>query len=86
VLNDFVWSIFQGYKEVKDSRDPYEELAKAPLLYEVDDLNKLTNQAKTREQYETILDHIYKFGAAEQGQFGYFKRIENKIIDKMWDL
>lgn len=85
MINNFVWSIFQGYKEAKDARDPFKELEKSPFLYEVDDLNDLANQANTREQYEAVLDHIYRFDAASEGPFGYFKRIEYKIIDRMWD-
>jgi hypothetical protein len=81
-FNDLVWSMFQGYKEVKDKRDPYKELEKAWYLYEVKDLRDLTNKANKEEQYNVILDHLYKWDATTED---YYKAIENKIIDRMWD-
>jgi hypothetical protein len=82
VLNGFVWSIFQGYKEVKDKRDPYKELEKSWYLYEVKDLKELANKAKHDSQLNTVLDHLYKWDATRVDPY---KDIENKIIDRMWD-
>lgn len=82
MLNDFVWSIFQGIKEAKDSRDPFHELERSHLLYEIDELNQLCNVAKTKEQHETILDHMYRFDAT---RVGYYERIERKIIHHYWE-
>jgi hypothetical protein len=84
VLNDLVWSVFQGYKKVKDERCPYKELENSWRLYEVDELEELRKSATTKEQHETILDHMYKFNATE-GELGYFKRIEDKIIKQYWE-
>jgi hypothetical protein len=81
-FNDLVRSVFQGYKEVKESRDPYEVLDKAWYLYQVDDLNHLTDGAKKKDQYNVILDHLYKWDAT---RVDYYKDIEHKIIDRMWD-
>jgi hypothetical protein len=50
VLNDLVWSVFQGYKKAKDERCPYKELENSWRLYEVDELEELRQQAITKEQ------------------------------------
>jgi hypothetical protein len=81
-FNDLVWSMFQGYKAEKDKRDPYKELEKSWYLYEVKDLKDLTNKARKDEQYNTILDHLYKWDATRVDPY---KEIENKIIEEMWD-
>ena len=80
-FNDLVRSMFQGYKEAKDARDPYTELEKAWCLYQVDELDLLTDKAKTKGQYNIILDHLYKWDST---RVDYYKEIENKIIDRMW--
>jgi cell fate (sporulation/competence/biofilm development) regulator YlbF (YheA/YmcA/DUF963 family) len=82
LINDIVWSIFQGYKEAKSERNPYEELERAGFLYDVADLRKLTNQAKTKEQHESILDHMYKYNAT---RVDYYSNIEKKIIHHYWE-
>jgi hypothetical protein len=73
--------MFQGYKEVKESRDPYEVLEKAWQLYDIDTLNELTNRAKKPDQYNIILDHMYQYDAT---RVNYYKDIERKIIERMW--
>ena len=80
-FNDLLRSVFQGYKEAKDSRDPYDVLDKAWYLYQVDELDHLTLQANKKDQYDVILDHLYKWDAT---RVDYYKDIENKIIDRMW--
>lgn len=80
-FNNLIQSMFAGYKEYKDSRDPYDVLEKAWYLYEVKDLRDLTNKAKKDDQYNTILDHLYKWDATRVDPY---KEIENKIIDRMW--
>ncbi|MBT2696328.1 hypothetical protein J7E79_02615 [Bacillus sp. ISL-40] len=81
-FNDIVRSVFEGYKEAKDQRDPFGELEKAWCLYGVDDLNGLLGFAKTKEQHELILDHMYQFDAT---RVGYYKNIETKIINHYWE-
>jgi hypothetical protein len=81
-LNDIVWSMFQGYKAVKDKRSPYEELDKAWYLYEVKDLKQLVQGAKNDTQLNSVLDHLYKWDATRVDPY---KDIENKIIDRMWE-
>jgi hypothetical protein len=81
-FNDLVWSMFQGYKSVKESRNPYEELDKAWYLYEVKDLRKLIKDAKNDTQLNHVLDHLYKWDSTRVDPY---KELENKIIDRMWD-
>jgi hypothetical protein len=82
-FNSFVKSIFNGYREAKHyNHNPYNELGKSYLLADVDDLNDLCNKAKTKEQHESILDHMYRFDAT---RVDYYKRIEKKIINHYWE-
>lgn len=81
-FNNLVWSMFQGYKEVKEKRDPYKELEKAWYLYEVKDLRKLIQGAKNDTQLNHVLDHLYKWDSTRVDPY---KELENKIIDRMWE-
>lgn len=80
-FNDFVWSMFQGVKAHRESKDPYQELDKAWGLYEVEDLRELAEKARTKEHHNVVLDHLYKWDAT---RVDVYKDIENKIIDRMW--
>jgi hypothetical protein len=80
-LNDIVKSMFDGLKAAKANPDPFEQLEKSWYLYEVRDLRKLEREAKTKEQDEMILDHLYKWDAT---RVDYYKKIENKIIQRHW--
>jgi hypothetical protein len=80
-FNNLIWSMFQGYKEVKDKRNPYEELDKAWYLYEVKDLRNLVQSAKSDTQLNSVLDHLYKWDATRVDPY---KDIETKVIHKMW--
>jgi hypothetical protein len=80
-FNDFVWSIFQGVKQAKE-QDPYRQLEKSWWLYDVSELRELADKAKTKQQQEIVLDHLYKWDAT---RVDYYKNIENKIIDRMWE-
>jgi hypothetical protein len=81
-FNDLVQSMFAGYKEYKDNRDPYDVLDKAWYLYEVKDLRELTHKAKNDKQLNSVLDHLYKWDATRVDPY---KAIEDKIIERMWD-
>lgn len=75
--------MFDGYKSAKEAAyDPFEELKNSWRLFEIDDLNTLCNKAKTKEQHNLILDHMYKYDAT---RVGYYKRIEKKIINHYWE-
>lgn len=92
-LNGFVSSMFAGYKEAKkDNLDKeFDDLnwsmdcwigTTNTGLYDVADLRELLNKAQTKEHYEAILEHMYRHDAT---RVGYYKNIENQIIDKMWE-
>lgn len=81
-FNDLLWSVFQGYKEAKDQRDPFKVLENSWKLYEIDDLNDLYKQAKSKEHHNLILDHMYHYDAT---RVGYYKTIERKIINYYWE-
>jgi hypothetical protein len=90
-FNSFVKAVFDGYREAKSySHNPFEDLNRTydcwigtagTALYDVEDLNKLVDQAKTKEQYEAILEHLYRHDAT---RVDCYKKIEKKIINKMW--
>jgi hypothetical protein len=44
----------------------------------------MLKHAEDKEDYETILDHMYRFDATES-EYGYFKKIEKKIIHQFWE-
>lgn len=84
-FNGFVKSLFDGYKTAREKSyypRKFEEMKKTNLLFGVDELNDLYEEAEDKEDYETILDHMYRFDAT---RVGYYKRIENKIINNFWE-
>jgi hypothetical protein len=85
-FNDLLRSIFQGVAEAKqESYYPrrFRELETSRLL-EVDELEDMLQHARSKEQLDLILDHLYRFDACELGEFGYYKKIERKIIERLW--
>ncbi|NYE07587.1 hypothetical protein F4694_004398 [Bacillus niacini] len=94
MLNNFVWSLFQGYKDAKKESEvdrSFEQLnwsmdcwigeTSTPLL-EVSDLNELLNKAKHKDHLNQILDHLYRHDATRVAPY---KNIEKKIIEKIWE-
>jgi hypothetical protein len=84
-LNGFIKSLFDGYKVGKEQRyypDRFEELQKTNLLFGVDDLNDMYEHAEEKEEYDSILDHMYRFDAT---RVGYYKQLEKKIINQFWE-
>jgi hypothetical protein len=93
LINNFVRSMFEGIKEARSNNysrkfsdlnmvmDCWIGNASTRLL-EVDELNDLFNHATTKEQHESILDHMYRFDAT---RVGYYKQIEKKIINQYWE-
>lgn len=82
-FNDLVRSIFQGAAEARrDTFYPrkFREM-ESSLLFGVDELEDMLNHAKKKDDYNAILDHMYRFDAT---RVDYYKEIENKIIDRMW--
>lgn len=86
-MNGFVKSLFDGYKSAREKSfypRKFEEMKKTNLLFGVDDLNDMLDHAEDKEDCETILDHMYRFEATD-GEFGYYKKIEKKIINQFWE-
>lgn len=92
-LNGIVRAMFDGYKEAKsDDLDAEFEKLNWSMdcwigdattgLYDVSELKALLARAKTKEHYEAILEHMYRHDAT---RVGYYKNIENQIINKMWE-
>lgn len=82
-VNGFIKAIFNGYREAKEyNHNPFNELERTSLLFDVADLNNLCDKAKTKEHHEAILDHMYRFDAT---RVDYYKRIEKKIINRYWE-
>lgn len=83
----FLRSIFQAYndsdhgKEKKRAR-PFRELDGFPMLHSSNYLNSLISKAKTDDELDLILDHLYKFDTLD---IDSYKKVEQKIIDKRWE-
>lgn len=82
-FNSFVKAIFDGYREARAyNHNPFNDLEKSYLLFDVADLSELCDKAKNKQQHEAILDHMYRFDAT---RVDYYKRIEKKIINRYWE-
>ncbi|MEK5524163.1 hypothetical protein B5V89_16380 [Heyndrickxia sporothermodurans] len=84
-VNGMLRSMFQNVADSKWNKDrlrrnQFEELNE-PFLFSSSHLNNLFDECKNKEEYESILDHMYKFDACEVDSY---KEIENKIIEKLW--
>ncbi|MGK4042171.1 hypothetical protein AB0Y20_07695 [Heyndrickxia oleronia] len=84
-MNGMLRSMFQSLADSKWNKDrlrrnQFDELNE-PFLFSSSHLNSIFDECETKEEYESILDHMYKFDACEVDSY---KAIENKIIDKLW--
>ena len=82
-FNDLVRSVFAGATEArKENYYPrkFREM-ETSFLFGVDELEDMLAHAKSKDQCNLILDHMYRFDAT---RVDYYKDIENKIIDRMW--
>ena len=83
----FFGSLFQAYndselgKEKKRSR-PFRELEGFPMLHSSNYLNSLIPKAKTEDELDLILEHLYKFDTLD---IENYKKVEQKIINKRWE-
>jgi hypothetical protein len=85
-FNDVVRSIFQGVAEAKQETyypRRFREM-ETSRLFEVDELEDMLQHAKNKDDLNAILDHMYRFDACELGEYGYYKKIERKIIERLW--
>lgn len=82
----FLGGLFRAYnesdfgKEKKRGR-PFRELDGFPMLHSSKYLNELAKQAKTDDELDLILDHLYKFDTLD---IDNYKKVEQKIIDMRW--
>jgi hypothetical protein len=84
-FNDLVWAMFEGYKEAKKDTShqrKMEEMKRTSYLFSSAELNDLYKNAETDDDYNAILDHMYRHDATEVSSY---RRIEKKIINHMWE-
>ena len=82
-FNDLLRSVFQGAAEAKRENlypRKFREM-ETSSLFGVDELTDMFQHAQDKDDYNLILDHLYRFDAT---RVDYYKDIENKIIDRMW--
>lgn len=83
---DVLNGAIKGYstsKPVKDRKRAwqFEELASTEYLFSSKYLNELLDEARTKEEHESILDHMYRNEAVD---IKSYSEIEKKIIDKYY--
>jgi hypothetical protein len=88
MINKIIQSIFDGYSSAKtpyaDKKEKewqFQELESYPMLFSSTYLNECYNKATKKSEYESILDHLYKFADVTHDVPSY-QKIEQKIIDK----
>lgn len=59
----------------------FNELDYSPFLASSSHLNGLLEDSESKEEHESILDHMYRFDACEVDSY---KSIESKIIKRYW--
>jgi hypothetical protein len=67
MINQFLHSIFQGYKESEEVQQRkheqrYDELTHYPMLFSSNYLFQLTHEAESVEDVTRILDYLRTFG------------------------
>jgi hypothetical protein len=90
MINQFIKSIFDGYSSAKtpygdrkEKAREFQELETYPMLFSSHYLDEMYGKASRKSEYESILDHIYRFNDVTQDVDSY-RVIEQKIIDKYW--
>jgi hypothetical protein len=84
MYNSILKSLFLGYAEAKKPKrlkQQFDELERTPFLFSHDHLSGLYEEASEKEDYEAILDHLYKHDAIDVDSYA---SLESKIIDKYW--
>lgn len=79
-------SVIQGYKSTtyakrKEKEKAFSELGCTPFLFSSGYLNEMYDEANSKDEYETILDHMYRHEATEIESYA---DIEERIINKYW--
>jgi hypothetical protein len=60
----------------------YEDLYTTPFLYSSAELSDMADNARTKKQYESVLDHLYRH---ETLDIDSYQRIESNIIDQYYE-
>lgn len=88
MYNKLIGSLFDGYKKAKTpyadkrlKKWAFEDLEETPYLYSSKYLNELHDQATRKDEFESILDHMYRHNVED---IDSYHEIESKIIDKYW--
>lgn len=84
LYNRLLGSIFDGYKEAKKDKrkqQTFDMFETSPFLHSSEYIGGLFDMAEDKEDYDTILAHLYKHQATEVDSYA---SIEKKIIDKYW--
>lgn len=84
LLNSFLkgyTSAQTPHADEKKRKWQFEELSATPFLFSSGYLNEVYEEANNKQEYETILDHLYRHQATEVESYA---ELEKKIIDKYW--
>ena len=84
-MNTGVESIFKGMQESKHVKERQRnnrlnELSYTPFLFSSGYLGELLDDCQSKEDYESLLDHLYRHDATEVQSY---KEIELDIIDHL---
>lgn len=85
-MNGLIKGLISGYSDAKAPKRKewkYQELEEYPMLFSSKYLNECYEEATKKQEFESILDHIYRFGEVTHNVPSY-QKIEQKIIDKYW--
>lgn len=83
ILNSGLQAYFDATKESKQEqlrKQKFDELGHTPFLFSSNYLNEIMDDCETKEDYEQLLDHMYRHNATEVESYW---KIENDIIDHL---
>jgi AAA+ ATPase superfamily predicted ATPase len=86
---DITKGICQGLKESRKEKyrqHQFDHLRTTPYLHGSDYLTEMMDMAHTKNDYESILEHMYKHEAngIKLSEIDAYANIEKTIIDKYW--
>lgn len=97
MINRALYAIFEGYRKAKEDelrKREFEQIASSPFLHSSSYLSRLADNAKDRDELNCILDNLYTHDAYhirdDEGNVIDFvpsyKKLEEKIIGRMWNM
>lgn len=84
MLYEFFYNITCEFVRSKSKREydmRFDLLDQSPFLHSSKYLNELYESAKSKQDFNVLLEHIYKSQAEE---IDSYQEIEKKIINKYW--